>query len=303
MALPTLLCGPCKLVFGAATFYSQGDVQIKLVEDRYKIKVAGFRDLQERTKNRRYEISFTPAGEFRNLSVMWPYASSAIGTKVFANNALTIWSKDATYNKRIYSNAAITKLPGIAAGTGGTILGSVTFTCIIKDGAVPGDSDAYVVQSTDTYPTEALDVSTILTPVFARSWGASPFDVLYVNESGVVFDFPINFFNHDIDGLGTVNMSITGHEAMAKFTPMGLTEMAVRTAVGSNSVFGAAPTVNDLIVAGTGVHLTLYSSQLRDENMAFGSGVNRIGEITAMATQTFSAGAANPIYRIAAAAP
>lgn len=303
MSLPTLLSGPCKLVFGAATIYSQGDVQIKLVEDRYKLKVAGFRDLQERTKNRRYEVTFTPAGEFKNLSVLWPYAASAIGTKIFSNASLTVWSKDATANKRVFSNAAITKLPTITASAGATMLGSMTFTCILKDGAAPGDSDAYVVQSDDTYPTEAMDVSTILTPVFARSWGSSPWDAFYVNEAGVVLDFPLALFNHDIDGLGTVNMSISGHDATAKFTPMGMTEAQIRSAVGANAAHGSAPTTNNLILAGTGCHLTLYAAQARDENVNFGAGVNRHGEMTLMATQTFSAGAANPIYRIAAAAP
>lgn len=299
----TILTGPCKLVFSGATIYSKGNVTVKLVEERWKVQVSGFRDLQERTKDRRYEVTFEPAGEFRDLAVLWPYGTSAIGTKIFGNTPLTIWSRDATNNKRVFSNAAITKLPGIVASVSQTLLGSVTFSCLLKDGGAPGDADAYVVQSTDTYPVETLDVSKMITPIYSHSWGASPWDSFYVGEGGVVYDFPLNLYAHKVDGCGTVNMSIAGHDASAKFTPMGLTEAQIRAAVGSNSVLGAAPTVNDLIVAGSGVHLTLYAAQLRDENLTFGAGVDRLGEVTAMATQTFSAGAANPLYRIADAAP
>lgn len=299
----TILSGPCKLVFDSATIYSQGNVEVKLIEERFDIKADGLRMIQQRPKDRRYEITLTPAGEFKNLSVLWPYASSVIGTKIFSNKSLTIWSRDSTANKRVFSNAAITKLAPIRASTGQTMLGSMTLTAILKDGAVPGDSDAYVVQSDDTWPSEAMDISTIITPVFARSWGSSPWDAFFVGPDGMEFDFPLGLKPHPVDGLGTVNMRITSHEATCKFTPLGLTEAQIRTAVGANATFGSAPSTNNLIAAGTGCHLTLYAAQMQDAAFTFGADAERLGALTAKATQTLSAGALNPIYRIAAAAP
>ena len=299
----TILQGPCKIVFGAATLYSEGAVTVKLIEDRWQLKVDGFRKLQERVRDRRYEVSFKPAGEWRNLSVLFPYGSTAMGSQIFSNATLTIWTRDASANKRVFSNAAITKLPGIVAHVKDTILGQITFTCILKDGASPGDSDAYVVRSTDTWPAETLDVSTFKTPVYSHAWGASPWDAFNVGEGGVVWDFPLELREQKVDGLGMVNMVLKNHQASAKFTPQGLTEAQLLAAVAGNSVLGAAPTVNDLVVAGTGVHLTLYNAQLRDENLSFGVDADRLGEVTALATQTFSTGAANPLYRIGTAAP
>jgi hypothetical protein len=303
MTSSTILSGPCKLVFDGATIYSQGNVEVKLIEERFDIKVDGVRMMQQRAKDRRYEITLTPAGEFKDLAVLWPYASTVIGTKIFANDTLTLWSRDATANKRIFSNVAITKLPPIRASSGQTMLGSMTFTAILKDGAVPGDADAYVVQSDDTWPSEALDVSKIITPIFARSWGSSPWDAFFVGPDGMEFDFPLGLKPHTVDGLGTVNYSVISHEGTCNFTPMGLTEEQIRSAVGANAVLGSAPTVNNLIAAGTGCHLTLYSAQMQEAAFTFGADAERLGPLTAKATQTLSAGALNPIYRIAAAAP
>lgn len=299
----TILSGPCKLVFDGATIYSQGNVEVKLVEERFPIKVDGFRQIQERPKDRRYEITLTPAGEFKDLSVLWPYASTVIGAKIFANETLTLWSRDATANKRVFSNAAITKLSPIRASTGQTLLGSMTFTAILKDGGVPGDADAYVVQSDDTWPSEALDISKIITPIFARSWGSSPWDAFYVGPDGMEFDFPLGLKPHVVDGLGTVNMSVTSHEGTCKFSPLGITEAQIRSAVGANAVLGSAPTTANLIAAGTGCHLTLYAAQMQDASFTFGAEAERIGAVMLKATQTLSAGALNPIYRIATSAP
>lgn len=298
----TILSGPCKLVFDSATIYSQGNVEVKLIPEYYDIKVDGARTIQRRQKDRKYEITLTPAGEFKDLSVLWPYGAAVIGTKIFSNKSLTIWSRDATANKRVFSNAAITKLSPIRASTGQTMLGSMTLTAILKDGAAPGDADAYVVQSDDTWPSEALDISKIITPLFTRSWG-STWSPLYVGPDGMEFDFPLGLKPYPVDGLGTVNMSITSHEATCKFTPLGLTEAQIRSAVDANAVFGSAPTTNNLIAAGTGCHLTLYGAQMEEAAFTFGADAERIGALTARATQTLSAGALNPIYRIAAAAP
>lgn len=299
----TILAGPCKIAFDGATFYSEGDVVVKLIEERYKIKVAGFPDLQERTSNRKYEISFKPAGEWRNLSVLFPYGSTNLGAQIFSNEALTIWTRDASDNKHLFSNAAITKMPGILVGVKQTLLGDMTFTALLKDGGVPGDADAYFAVSTDTFPTEALDLSTILTRVVTRAWGSSPWDSFNVTENGIVYDFPMEVLEEKVDGLGTVNMRLVNRAATAKFTPVGITVAQLVTATGSNGVLGAAPTVNDFIVAGTGIHLTLYDAQFRDVNLNFGLTTGRIGEIMAMATTTFDTGALNPLWRIGTAAP
>lgn len=295
----TILQGPCKVVYGGATFYSEGAVTVKLVEDRWMVKVQGFRTMQERARNRRYEISFKPAGEWRNLAVLFPYGATPIGTQIFNNTPLTIWTREATANKRVYSNAAITKLPGILAHVKDTILGDVTFTCLLKNNTLPGASDAYVVRSNDTYPVEALDISTIVSPIYSHVWGGdAPWSSFNVGDGGVVYDFPLELRDQNVDGLGTVNMVLKDHRATAKFTPVGITEAQLLAAVGANTVFGSAPTTNNLVVAGAGVDITLYAAQLRDENLNYSTEADRIGEVMAMATQGFEDGAELPLYRI-----
>ncbi|MES2597181.1 MAG: hypothetical protein V4662_17675 [Verrucomicrobiota bacterium] len=303
MTSSTILTGPCVIVHDGVMFISKGAVTVKPVIERFGIPLAGYPDIEQRVSNRHYEVSFTPAGAWDDLAVLFPYSTMSIGSQIFSGKGLTIWTRDSTNNKRVYSNAAVTKCPGVAALHTDTLLGDLTFTCILKEGGAPGDSDAYVTQTTDTFPDIDYDISKIITPVYTRSWGSSPFDAFNVDPKGIVYDFNVELRPQMVDGLGTVNMVLVKKGATAKFTPVGLTEAQIRTATGANTALGASPTKNNLIVAGTGFHVTLYSAQLMDDNLTFDANADRIGEITASVTQSITSGAGNPIYRIASAAP
>lgn len=299
----TIECGPGLIVYNNAYFYSQENIQLKLTEEKFDIKADAFPTLQKRAKNRKYELSFKPVGEWEHLAVLFPHGNTALGSQVFNNTPLTIWANDGT--KYVLSNVAVTKQPGIVAGVGFTLLGDVTFTAILKDGAVPSDSDAYLAISSDTHPGfGSFSLAAIKTPVWTRSWGSSPWDDFKVAEGGMVFDFPLELQEQKVDGLGTVNMKLAGRSANAKFTPVGLTTAQILSALGSNTVLGAAPTVNPLNCSGTGVYIRLYNAMMMDlAALNWSTKNDRIGEVTAEATQTFTAGAADPLFYVGTSAP
>lgn len=297
----TILQGPCIIVFGGATFYSEGDVEVEEVLEEITIKTSNFPDIEDRVKDRMYKIKLKPAGEWRDLTVCYP--SLSIGDHLFSDADLIIWSRESTNNKRTYSNAAVTKYASVATGVESTMLGEMEFTCLLATDKSPTEAGAYVTIATATFPSDTFDPSKVLTPIVALGVGVdAPWSTLNTSVAPV-FDFAITVRPIKVSGRGTVSMVLTGKKGTVKFTPVGVTEAQVDTLRGSALALGARPTTKDVVASGTGIHLTLYSAQFKGGNRNYGSVKDRIGEMTGMATQTFAAGAANPIWRIAAAAP
>lgn len=299
----TILRAPGSIAFDGGRFYSEGNIQVRLIEDKFDVKADMFPRIDRRPRDRRYEITCKLAGEWEHLSVLFPHGNTALGTPIFDNTPLTIWTRAGSNNKFVFSNVAVTKQPGVVAFNGGVITGDVTFTALLKDGGDPGDADAYLAVSTDTYPTDAFSVAAIKTPVFSASWGAGDLASFGVSESGVVFDFPIELSPQKTDGLGTVQMYLSGRMATAKFTPQGITVAELLTALGANVAMGSAPTINHLNVSGTGVYVRLYNAQLMDPALNFHTQTDMIGEVTAEATQGFTANVTDPLFYVGTSAP
>jgi hypothetical protein len=59
----------------------------------------------------------------------------------------------------------------------------------------------------------------------------------------------------------------------------------------------------DLVIAATGVHITLYGAAAKSAGQLYQADALRNGELVAVATRTFAAGALNPLARIDVAAP
>lgn len=297
----TILQGPCIMTYDGATFYSEGNVEITEEVEELTVKVSGFPDIEDRVFARLFKIGFKPAGEWRDLSVCYPDLD--IGDHLFSSEALVIWSRESANNKRTYHNAAVTKYASVATGVEATMLGDMEFTAVLAVDKEPGEAGAYFTIATDTFPSETFDPSKVLTPVIALAIGASsPWNALNT-ETVPVFDFAIKVRPVKVSGRGTVSMVLTGKTGTVKFVPVGVTEAEVNTLRGTGLAAGARPTTLDVVASGTGIHITLYKAQFKGGNFNYGTDKNRIGEITGKATQTFSAGAGNPLWRIAEAAP
>lgn len=302
IASSTILRKPGRITFDGAVLYS-GDAPITatLRETRFGIKADMFPQIEERPSDRVYEITCQLAGEWEHLAVLWPHGSTAIGADLFDNTPLKINTRDGEVYT--FSNVAITQQPAIRAIIGQTLIGSVTFTAILKDGADPGDADAYFTIGAEAYGSDAFSVANIKTPVWTNAWGAvSPWDA-FATSGGITFDFPLTLEPKRVDGLGTVNMTMVDRAATAKGTPVGVTVAEILAAADANVAMGSAPTLKHLDVSGTGVHIRLYSAMVRDPVINWHSKTDMIGELTWRACQGFTANVADPLFYVGTTAP
>jgi hypothetical protein len=303
----TIIAGPAKIVFDSQSFWSKGDVTVKVVNDRFDIQTAHFGKVDERFADRRLEVSFEPSGAFTAgvAGVLWPYASTAVGVSVFtgSDKALEIFGRDG--RKITVHAAAVTKMPSIRMGVSQTLIGDVTFTGICKNNTDPTAAAAYYTEAAVTYPGDTgFAVADILTKSYASVWGASAPWSSFLTENGWTIDFNLSLTPQKVDGIGTVDMTFSQLEVSAKCIPVGPSAADVLTKVAGTAGLGASiATADPLNISATGVYVRLYRAALAESGLAFGSTAKRIGQTEFIATRGVTTGVADPLFHVGTAAP
>jgi hypothetical protein len=122
------------------------------------------------------KVSGKPAGEWENLTKLWPYAAYRRGQNIYgADKPLTIHT---TSGKKVtIPAAALTKSPDLDCAPDKTLLGSVEWTGIRQQTAsavVPWSTVGGLYSIADVAFTDysAFDATAILKVDFAAAWGA-----------------------------------------------------------------------------------------------------------------------------------
>jgi hypothetical protein len=141
----TILGGPALVQFKGATFYSKGNITLTNNKQTFNIDTDRFGKVDERVSDEELKVSFEPAGEFENLSVLWPYASTALGSLITpqsqAVSALNTTSDQLT-------------VTGHGLSTGAAVLVHMS-----TGGTLPAASPS--LSQTTTYYVRAVDANTL----------------------------------------------------------------------------------------------------------------------------------------------
>lgn len=296
----SIISGPAKITFGGQSFWSKGNVELKIINERFNIETAHFGKVDERQSDRRIEVTFEPSGRFNSdiAGVLWPYASTATGASIFtaADVPLTINGRDG--RQIVVHAAAITKMPSVRMSVNQTLIGPVTFTGLVKNNVSPESAAAYYTESAVSYPGDTgFDVGDIITQPPVAVWGASsPWDS-FLSESGWMIDFDLQLAPQKVDGIGTVDMTFASVAVTAKAIPVGPTAAAVLAKLSPTVALGTSvATADDLVISTTDVSVGLAKAALVDGGLAFGSQSKRISECSWIATRTITTGIADPLF-------
>jgi hypothetical protein len=307
IARSSIISGPARISFGGQTFWSKGDVQFNVINDRFNIDTAHFGKVDERFSDRRIEIVFEPAGAFTAgvAAVLWPYASTVVGASIFgaSDTACTINGRDG--RQIVVHAAAVTKMPAIRLGVTQTMIGSMTITGLVKNNTDPTNAAAYYTESAVDYPGDAgFAVSDILTKAYSAAWGASSPWNSFTSESGFTVDFNLGLAPQKVDGIGTVDMTFQSLEVNAKCIPVGPTAADILSKVAGTAGLGASiATADNLNISATGVYVRLYKAALADSGLLFGNTAKRIKGSEFIATRGITSGTADPLFHVGTSAP
>ncbi|WP_081452804.1 hypothetical protein [Verrucomicrobium spinosum] len=300
MSRTDILRGPAIIQYQAQTFYSQGDITVTLGQETFAVNVANFGKVDDRVDQVMHQISFTPAGQWAALGVLFPYASALIGSSVFgADKTITIWTIDG--KKRVYKAGAVTKMPNIMLAATKTLFGDVQFTCLHAEASAWADANSLFTDSAEAYPGDAaFNAAQIITQPYTCAWGGdAPWDAFQTKE-GIAVEFNLQLNPETNDHKGLFDYTFQSLDVSAKLIPEGVTPAQVLALLkhqGAGAVRGrSTATTNKLKIAGTGVFVSLSGTAPILGNEAYGPSVRRVGQMEFRATRTFTGGVVDPLF-------
>ena len=234
--------------------------------------------------------------------------SGGTGTnKLVVNNPLTIQ----TFAGKLltFPNAAVTKMPEIIGSAVETLLGEVEFESFLIDAQMPSTvSSRYTLTDNPYLGDTTFNPTNLLTQPITLDWGlVAPWSA-FQTKTGIRIEAAITLEDVDIDALGTVTKRLAGIVVTARGQPIGIAESDVMNALmlqGAGAAIGRSLTATgaNLNLSATGFYVRLYGAALRGGPLQFSSRNDRVGELTWVATRTFTGGVPNPLFAVFASNP
>jgi hypothetical protein len=300
----SIIRGPAIVTYNGATFYSKDDIKLVTELETFDIEVSAYGKADERVKNRKMTVSFTPSGAWANLATLFPYGAAAIGSSVFGSDtALAIQTLAGTLVT--FAAAALTKMPSITASAAKTLLGPLEFTCLGKDNTAWGATGSVYTVASNAFSDTSFVESAIITAPYTVAWGSTaPWNSL-ATQDGVTVDFDLGLKPVETDSEGLVDLTCEKLVVTARLKPAGLTESQVLAALalqGTGAARGRSLNAGGqtlTIASGSSPSIVLNGANLKSARQLFGPAALRVDELAFVATRTFASGAAQPLFTVA----
>lgn len=291
----TIVRGPCKITFDGATFYSKGGVTLTRTTSTFDKETDAYGAVGKSKTDFQVVVEFEPVGEIESLTVLFPYGNTAMGASIYGatDKELVIVSADATYT---LSNAAITQMPSIRCSANNTAFGSVQFTGIREN-----SGDAVITETGGAAIGTAFDPAKIIAAPYVATLGAlDPF----FSEAGFEISFELGLNPIMVDGKGTVDMSLQNLGATITCIPTGVAQDEFNAQFDAIEIGADLTSIALDISTATvgGLNFDCAAVQVLDLQKRFSPTDNRLGQLTLAAKRTFSSGAPQPLFTVAAVA-
>jgi hypothetical protein len=293
----TIVRGPCKITYDSQTFYSKGGVSLTMTNSTFDKETDAYGVVGKSKTDFQILVEFEPVGEIEALTVLFPYASTAMGASIYGgtDKPLVIVAADATYTIR---NAAVTQMPSIRLSANNTAFGSVQFTGLLDIGGDPSVLGDYYSVGAPGSIGAAFDPTKLITAPYSATLGAiGPF----FSEAGFEIAFELGLTPITVDGIGTVDMSLQNLGATITCIPTGIAENSFDAFFGSlDAGEDLANSALDIATATIGGLEFAATAQVIDLQKRFSPSENRLGQITLAARRTFTSGAPNAFFTVGA---
>lgn len=251
-----------------------------------------------------------------NISVHTTYANAVAGVNPIAissgtgttvgvlNNPLTIQTEDGFL--WTFLNCAVSKMPPLRLSTVETAIGEVEFYSYLSDGQDWSGTNSRYTYAQNPWPGDTgFSPSSILTGEIQAVWGGvapwNPFDT----KAGWAVDFAMSLTPLSVDNVGIISHRLSNLVVTAKAIPLGVQPSDVTAALylqGNNAARGRslASFGNNLLLSAVANNLgcKLFNAALRGGPSIYSNKLDRIGELTWVATRTFGSTGPNPLFAI-----
>ena len=210
-----------------------------------------------------------------------------------------------------FLNAAVFQMPEIIGSAVNTTLGEVTFIAYLADGQDWSGTNSRFTQSANPWPGDpTFNPSNILTGEISAVWAsqAAPWNLFYT-KNGWRVNFEMTLTPVEVDNVGIITHRLSNLRVKARATPLGVQESDLQTAIyaqGTNSARGRSlstygANLNLSAVAGN-FGVKLYNAALEGGPEVFSNKLDRVGELSWVATRTYNSGVPQPLFYVGAQA-
>lgn len=293
-----ILRGPGTVTRGQ-TFYDKNNINAAINIERFQIPTSAEGVIDERKKDQNGKITFTPSGSITAdiLTALYPYATPNIGASMFgaSDTATVVQSKAGT--KLTFHATAITKQPELILSAVETAFGACEITALLKDNTDPSTANTLFTVASQAWSAPALTTASIKTVKYTATWGSKTF----TSPSGFRVIPEITSSPIYIDGLGTVDYTLTGASVMVKCRPASFAEADFESMPAQGAAIGASLRgSNNLVITGTGgLTVTIYNAQMVEGPLIWGATELRVGEVGFIGHRTETAGAYGALFAVA----
>lgn len=223
-------------------------------------------------------------------------------TSIVVNNPLTIQTESGRL--LTFFNCAVAKQPNIVASTVATLLEEVVFESFLRNGADWNSATARYSDVSNPWPGDSFNPANILTQPVVANWGNAAPWASFNTKLGFKIDFAMTLDPYVVDSVGLLSRRFSALVVTAKATPIGITEAQLAEQLriqGTGAARGRSLSTygQDLNLSGTGFYARLYNAALKaDAPQMFSLKQDRTGELTWVATRTFSNGQPNPLFYV-----
>jgi hypothetical protein len=295
----TIVRGPCKVTYGGQTFYSKGGVKLTVGNATFDKETDAYGIVGKAKTDFTITVEFTPVGEIEALTVLFPYGNTAIGASLATASdvPLVIVSSDATYT---ILSAFVTGIPSVSLSSQKTAFGAVTFTGVLKKGGDPAVIGDYYTIGAGASIGTAFDPTKIVTAPYTATLAGTIGPFYSVGGFEIAFDMTAN--DVMVDGIGLVDKTFGGIGCTITCDPAGVDQDAFEDffdALDSGEELASSSLDISTTTTG-GLNFDCAAVQVLNLERNFDPAANRLGVLTLAAKRTFSTGAQQALYTIAA---
>lgn len=301
MPAPTIIAGPAIATFGGYSYYFEGDLQLGLARETFKVGTSIAPSLDRRLISQQVTLSGRPASVHDTAAKYIPYGVGSVGSLLFANTPLVVWTKAGV--KHTWANAAITGLPTFNFSPIAPLFdGDVQFTVLGDSTKELTDAAAWLAVTSVAFADTTFDETKSTNPRYLATWGDWA-DI--ESEDGFRVQIVGSTSPKRVANWGVVNYTLTDLTAVCRFIPVGLAEGELYEMLqlqGADAILpgqSLAKAGDDLVISAGGISCTLSLAGPNAGAKRFGLEPLRDGEVEFIATRSWTAGVADPLFTLA----
>jgi hypothetical protein len=280
-----IIKGPAVVIRGAVTYYTQGEIKLKVNKETYSIPSNILGSAGKRITSKSATVSFTPQGILDTAANYFPWNIGDLGVSVFGATDTTLVIHTLSGRTLTFSASANLGVRSLHLGADKTALGEISFLCLGKLNTLDSVAASRYVVSEAAYASAAMDVTKIRTPGYHATLsvgtGEQKVDTVIEGLDGFDVNFEYEFDPDSVNAYGLVGQTLSGISAHALFKPANFTEAQILafmklqdtglSDIGDDlALLGYTLTIAPVNSSAKGVTVLLYGVGFAEAELQFG---------------------------------